>query len=223
MPSSRSTRIAASSASPDSVIDTVVLRYFLLVDEAELLSDLLGAPIGMPRIVYDDDEAPNLPDDARSEITRSGSCQQRAAADSARDVEARQEATRNAERLQRVEALHSSGRLVILDLSDEELGVVGRLTSPSGCRQFGLRFPLDPGEAACVAIAVARGLVLATDDADALRALEHHAPGHRYERIRKLLVRAGNGERCTPERANAIHREMRRLGFWDREDPFPSF
>lgn len=60
-------------------------------------------------------------------------------------------------------------------MSDGELALVGRLTSPSGCKQFGLRFPLDPGEASCPAIAVSRGLVLATDDADALRALERHA------------------------------------------------
>lgn len=222
MPSSSSTPTAASSESPESVADTVVLRYFLLVDEAELLLELLGAPIGTPRIVYDDDEAPNLPNDSRSEITRSISYQQRAAADPARDADARQEATRNATRLQQVAALHDSGQLVILDMSDEELGLVGRLTSPTGCKQFGLRFPLDAGEAACLAIAVARGLALATDDADALRALGHHAPGHGYERIRKLLVRAGNAGLCTPERANEIHREMRRLGFWDRNEPFPS-
>jgi len=216
-----STPTAASSESPESVVDTVVLRYFLLVDEAELLLRLLGAPIGTPRIVYDNDEAAHMPEDARSEITRSISYQQRASADAARDADARQEAARNAERLQQLEGLRGSGRLVILDMSDQELALVGRLTSPSRCKEFGLRFPLDAGEAACLAIAVERGLVLATDDADALRALGQHAPGHPYERIRKLLIRAGDDGLCTNERANEIHREMRRLGFWDRGDPFP--
>jgi hypothetical protein len=64
--------------------------------------------------------------------------------------------------------------------------------------------------------------VFATDDTDALRALERHTPGHPYERIRKLLVRAGNGGLCSPDRASAIHREMRSLGFWDRGEPFPT-
>jgi len=211
----------ASSASPESVVDTVVLRYFLLVDEAQLLLELLDAPIGTPRIVYDDDEPPYLPDDARSEITRSISYQQRASTDLARDLDARKEAARNAARLQQVEGLHASGRLVILDMNDEEFALVGLLTSPSGCKEFGLRFPLDAGEAACLAIAVGRGLVLVTDDTDALRAQGQHTPGHPYERIRKLLIRAGDGGLCTPERANEIHREMRRLGCWDRDEPFP--
>ncbi|MGI9119669.1 MAG: hypothetical protein ACR2G7_06025, partial [Acidimicrobiales bacterium] len=216
-----STPTAASSASPESVVDTVVLRYFLLVDEAHLLLELLGSPIATPRIVYDDDEAADTPDHVRSEITRSVAYQRRASADLARNVEARQEASCNAERLSRVTALHESGSLVILDLSTEELALVGHLTSPDGCKDFRLRFPLDAGEAACIALAVTRSLVLVTDDGDALSALARHAPGHPYERIRKLLMRAGTRGLCTTMRANEIHREMRRLGFWDREEPFP--
>lgn len=222
MPSSSSTPTAASSASPKSVVDTVVLRYFLLVDEADLMLALLGTPVSTPRIVYDDDEGPQVSDDARSEITRSIVYQRRASGDPARDHDAQQVAARNANRLERITALHTSGRVVILDLTAEELALVGRLTSPTASKGFGLRFPLDAGEAACLAIAVERALVLATDDVDALRAVEHHAPGHPYERIRKLLIRAGNDGLCTPERANEIHREMRHLGFWDRDDPFPA-
>ena len=60
---------------------------------------------------------------------------------------------------------------------------MARLTSPGPCGDLGLRFPLDPGEAACLAIAVRRDLVLVTDDADALQALEHASPDHPYERI----------------------------------------
>jgi hypothetical protein len=202
------------------VVDTVVLRYFVLVDETDLLNQLLGDPIGTSRIVYDDDEAPHLPEDARSEITRSVAYQQRASTDPARDRNAQSEAARNAARLAAIASLHESGRLAILDLEQEELDLVGRLTNPTGCKEFGLRFALDPGEAACLAIAVNRGLVLVTDDTDALLALKRHVPGHPYERIRKLLIRAGNGGLCSPDRANEIHREMRRLGFWDRDDPF---
>jgi hypothetical protein len=64
--------------------------------------------------------------------------------------------------------------------------------------------------------------VLVTDDTDALRSLEHHKWGHPFERIRRLLIRAAESKICTRERANEIHREMRHLGFWDREDPFPA-
>lgn len=221
MPSSTSTRRAASSGSPEAVVDTVVLRYFLLVDEIDLLLKLVGSPLAVPRIVYDPDEADETPEDARSEITRSISYQQRAAGDPARGESARLDAEANAARLAEVVPLHAGATIVVLDLEDHELDLVGRLTSPTTCKEFGLRFALDPGESACLAIAVHRDLVLVADDADALRALEHQRPGHPYERIRRLLIRAADSKLCTRKRANDIHAEMRRLGFWDHEEPFP--
>ncbi len=222
VPSSTSTKRAASSGSPDAVIDTVVLRYFLLVDEIDLLLKLVGSPPAVPRIVYDPDEAEDTPEDARSEITRSISYQRRAGDDPARGDSSRLDAAANAARLARVVSLHAGGALIVLDLEDEELDLVGRLTSPTTCKEFGLRFPLDPGESACLAIAVHRDFVLVTDDGDALRALEQQRPGHPYERIRRLLIRAADSKLCTRKRANEIHAEMRRFGFWDRDAPFPA-
>jgi hypothetical protein len=206
---------------PDAIVDTVVLRYFALAGESDLLIRLLGEPIGAPRIVYDPDEGAAIPAEARSEITRSVEYQRRVSTDPARDRAAQEQANVNATRLASIRSLHDVGLLAVIDLEPEELDLFGRLTSPSRCRDFGLRFPLDPGEAACLAIAVERHLILATDDTDALRALERHAPGHPYERIRKLLIRAGNDGLCSPARANAIHAEIRRLGFWDNGQPFP--
>jgi hypothetical protein len=220
--SSTSTPQAASSEPPDSVVDTVVLRYFLLVDEVDLLLELIGSPVVVPRIVYDPDETEQTPGDGRSEITRSIGYQMRASEDPARDDASQGEAARNALRLQAVASLHAGGALSVVDLEEHELDLVGRLTSPTSCREFGIRFPLDPGEAACLAIAVHRIWTLVTDDADALRALEHHSAGHPFERIRRLLIRAAESELCSRERANEIHREMRGLGFWDRDEPFPS-
>lgn len=221
MSSSPSTPRAASSDSPTSVVDTVVLRYFLLVDESDMLVDLLGAPLGVPRIIFDPEEDPATPDDARSEITRSISYQNRASRDPARDQIAQAEAAQHAGRLRTIETMHRAGQTAVIDLFDEERDLFARLTSPTTCKAFGLRFPLDPGEAACLAVAVSRDLVLATDDADALSALDRHRPGHRYERIRRLLIRAAESGLCTTARANEIHAEMRQAGFWDREVPFP--
>ncbi len=44
--------------SPDAhaIVDTVVLRYFLIVGRTELLLDLLGSPIAVSRIVFDPGE-----------------------------------------------------------------------------------------------------------------------------------------------------------------------
>ncbi len=49
--------------SPDAhaIVDTVVLRYFLIVGRTELLLDLLGSPIAISRIVFDPGEG-NVPE-----------------------------------------------------------------------------------------------------------------------------------------------------------------
>lgn len=212
-----------SSESPDSVVDTVVIMYFLTVDEIELLLPLLGDPIAVPRVVFDPDEpTPAAIENADTlcEISRSIEHHRRVSQDMARDDDARQTAARCADRLESMAELHQRGRVVVLDLTPDELELVGRLTSRERCGDFGLRFPLDTGEAACLALAVERGLTLATDDGDALTALERHDPGHAYERIRRLLIASAERGLCTATRANEIHGEMRRLGFWDNTPPF---
>ena len=155
-----------------------------------------------------------------SEVTRSIYVQRRTAADTGRSSRDREEAERKAERLEEIRALHSSGSLQIVDLTDEELGVFARLTSAKGAREVGLPFRLQPGEAACVAVAIIRGLVLVTDDQDALKALEHLSPGHAYQRIRRALRQGAEGGVLSREEANAIHAEMTALGFRDDTLPF---
>ncbi len=72
-----------------------------------------------------------------------------------------------------------------------------------------------------MAIASERRWVIATDDSDALKALHRITPRHPYERVRKLLIRAANAGHVTEGEANGIHDDMVRLGFWDRQRPFP--
>jgi hypothetical protein len=206
---------------PKTIVDTVILMYFLFAQEAELLLDLVGRPVAVPRIVYDPDEGAVIPRAARSEITHSIEYQRGIATDRARDEAVCRRARANAERLQSIRDLHTAGALTTVDLLPDELRVVSSLTSPSGCKAFNLKFPLGAGEAACLAVSVKRDLVLATDDNDALKALASIPGAHRYQRIRKLLIAAASSGRISRERANAIHAEMRRLGFWDRTPPFP--
>jgi len=209
-----------SSTLPKCVVDTVVLLYFLLVDEGDLLLDIVGSPIGTPRIIFDPDEG-DVPDAASSEMRRSITYHQHAATDPARDNTARDRAAANAKRLPAITELHQTGKIVVLDLMPAELEMFAKVTSPVQCGRYGLLFPLDPGEAACLAIAVNRNLTLATDDGDALRALRHVNPSHPYQRIRKLLIQAGEREMISKTRANAIHNDMTTLGFWDSRLPFP--
>lgn len=209
-----------SSEPPKSVADTVVVLNFLLVEEWQLLVTLIGRPIAVPRIVYDP-ESGDVPEIARSEITKRISFDCRVADDPARDEAARSTARRCLDRVTRITEHHSAGDVVVLDLSDGERELLGRLASPQDCHGFGLHFPLHPGEAACIALSAHRDLVFVTDDNDALTAMSNLVPGHPYERTRKLLVRAARERLITKERANGLHDEMRRLGFWDTEPPFP--
>lgn len=203
-----------------AVVDTVVLRYFLFVARQDLLVALRGRPLMVPRVVFDPDEG-DVPEAAMSELTRSIRFQRRAAADSGRLAAARTRAATNAERLGAVYEMHARGDAEVVDLETEELELFARLTSTDGARELGLNFSIQAGEAACVALAVKRGWVLATDDQDALKALEALDAGHAYERIRRLLQRVATEGLISEEAANELHAEMRRLGLRDSDSPFP--
>lgn len=209
-----------SSEQPRTIVDTVVLMYFLMAGAEDVLFDRAGRPLAVSRIVYDPEEDEGTPEAALSEMTRSAAYHRRVSNDPARDADARLQAAQNADRLETVHTLHSVGHIVVLDLQGSELELVSSLTSPSGCHAFGLKFPLDPGEAACLAVAVKRQLRLATDDTDALKALRSIDTEHPYERIRKLLIAAAEAEQISRDHANAIHAEMQRRGFWDNKRPF---
>ncbi len=162
-----------------AVVDTVVLRYFLFVARQDLLVALLGSPLMVPRVVFDPDEG-DVPEAAMSELTGSIRFQRRAAADGGRLPAARSRAVTNAERLEAIFEMHARGDVEVVDLEVEELDLFARLTSTDSARELGLSFSIQAGEAACIALAVKRGWVLATDDQDALAALGALDPGHAY-------------------------------------------
>lgn len=202
------------------VIDTVVLRYFLLVERVDLLAELLPEPRFLPAAVFDPEDAAGARG-ALSEISESVRYQEALAADERLGAEDRAAAATNARRLASI-----SEHLRLFEPTTIEAGAeedhFARLQSR---RPTGLALPLGSGEAACVAIGIERQVAVVTDDNDALRVLDHldHLdPGHRYERIRKLLVRAATEGFVSRAEANATHRAMTAAGFWDATPPFPS-
>lgn len=211
-----------------TVVDTVVLHYFLVVDQMQLLLDLLEPPVGVPRIVFDPDDDQGV-DSVVSELRQNIRYEERIADtpipngdDLTLELQGAQAtAETKAERLRRIEDFVASGRIETLDLTDAELDLLGRLTSQRPDAALGIMIALDDGEAACVVIAVERGWTLATDDGDALRVLAHLTPDHPYERIRRLLTRAAREGHVNEVEANEIHRQMQQAGFWDAVVPFP--
>ncbi len=195
--------------------------WFLLAEQDALLRELVGAPIVVPLTVYDPDER-TLPDEAlrRSELLSE-------MRQSIRHYEALGDTeTSNlelVERVRRVDDLHDQGLLETVVMDADERSLAAHLQSQDGADDHGLRLPLGPGEAACVAIASTRRWTIVTDDTAALMVMEvrHGADGFEYERIRKLLTRAAHQGLITEDEANEIHDDMRHLGFWDTEGPFP--
>lgn len=207
---------------PRTVADTVVLRYFYVVGQADLLFELLGEPVVVPRVVFDPDEEENTPEVSMSEISRSIYVQRIKSGDKRRDTNERQLAEAHVVQLEQVAAHHSAGRITVTDLTDIETALFAKLASRGDPLKVGLPFALDAGEAACVALAVERKLVLATDDSDGLTAFRSLRPKGKYERIRKMLKRAGESDLVDRAEANEIHQAMRDAGFWDKGRPFPT-
>lgn len=203
-----------------AVVDTVVLRYFLLVERWDLLTGTLGETVVVPRIVFDPDEG-NVPEMAMSEVTRSIFVQRRYASDRTMPDEDRDVAARWAERLSRITDHHESGDVEVADMTPDEHELFARLTGRTTAQEFDLVFGLDPGEAACLAIAVERGLVLATDDSDVFKAIGRAGWRLPYQRIRRMLIQSAEEGLIARNEANAVHAEMCDAGFRDKEAPFP--
>ncbi len=207
------------------IVDTVVLLYFLLVGQERLLGELLGKPLRVPLAVYDPDDR-TLPTgrSAKSEFLsemRQSVRHYESAAASAEESEAIDHEIESFTRIKRVDDLYDEGSLVPAVMTPSELSFAARLQSTETA-DYGLRVPLGPGEAACVAISFQRGWTIATDDSDALKVLDqlHGDRPYPKERVRKLLIRAADEGRITPIEANRLPGEMRSLGFWDTGQPF---
>ncbi|MGI8514264.1 MAG: hypothetical protein ACR2NT_03830 [Acidimicrobiia bacterium] len=214
-----STRQQESQAADPAIVDTVVLRYFLLVDQFDLLTRVLGQPVAVSRVVYDPDDAGE--ERAMSEIVRSIHVQRQKASDISRSDEEGRQAEEFERRLSEIHSHFLRGAISVVDMTESERNLFGRLSAKEHTDEFGLIFPLDEGESATLAIAVQRGWVFASDDGDALRAMISINRRHPYQRIRKLLIEAVDSGLVDEVRANEIHAEMRRAGFWDRQVPFP--
>ena len=206
------------SSDDKHIIDTVVLLYFLLVGEEELLCTLVGTPLQVPLAVYDPEDR-DLPLTAgkRAELLsemRQAVGHYESAARLTGDDD-------SLSRVSRIDSLYDENRLVPVPMTPEERLLAAKLESVDAL-DHGVRVPLGPGEAACVAISFERDWTIATDDSDALKVLKrlHRGRDFRYERIRKLLTRAAEEGHVTREEANRLHAAMRSHGFWDTGQPF---
>ena len=200
------------------IIDTVVLLYFLLAEQEELLGDLIGWPLRVPLAVYDPDDWTG-PLESTRRVDLASEIRQAEVYFGNKAIETGDTgATFN---ISKVNRLYAEDRVVVEAMDPGEQRLADELQSARAL-ELRLRASLGPGEAACIAIAFQRGWTIVTDDNDALKALSrlYGDRDYSYERIRKLLIRAAVEKRVTEGEANRIHDSMVSYGFWDSQRPF---
>ena len=213
-----SSRVSANASPPPDrpvVFDTVVVNYFLAAGEIQLLADLCGGSLAIPRSVFDPDESDAGREEVMSELRRGLHLHRRRCEDAGAPPEVRARSEQALPEFERLPELVRTGVLRVEDLLNDELGLYAELRDTAAVQRFGLIVGLGPGEAAVLAICASRGWRPATDDTDAIRVAEQLLPGVKPLRIRALLRSAVDRGIVDLSRARAIHKTMRDLGFWD--------
>jgi hypothetical protein len=209
--------MSADESLEKTVLDTVVINYFLAAGHIETLIALCG-PLLVPRAVFDPDEPDDLREEAMSELRRGWHLHRRRASGSDIAPHLKARALSVLPHFARLPELAGRGSLVALDLTDADLALYAQLRDASGVREFGLVAGLGHGEAAVLALCKSGGYCPATDDTDAIKVAASLLPGLVPLRIRALLQLAVGKGIMDRTGAVAAHKAMKLLGFWDKDD-----
>ncbi len=184
------------------VCNTTPVRYFALVGQFDLLVEVLGGVVCVPRQVIDPDDDPDGIESLVSEITQS----ERYWAKRSVDPEAMQ----NWDRLRK---LRSRNDIRVVDLDDDELEAFAEMIGPRYAKSVGLAGALGHGEAAVIAIAESRSWTAVMDDALARDVLLRRSPGTGVLTTRELLRRAVAQDLLDSAEAQLIYSDMLSKGY----------
>ena len=185
------------------ICNTTPTRYFALASQLDLLSQICGGAIRVPRLVFDPEDDADDPPEFLSEIGAS----ERYWAKRASTAEA-------AENWLRLGLLRTRGDLEVIDMSIEELERYAELASQATQSRFRLAAELGRGEAAVMAIAESRDWTAVMDDRDAITVLNQISPGTRTITTRDLLRSAVYDETLDTREADEVYRLMLERGYW---------
>lgn len=201
------------------IADTGFIRNFLLVDRMDILFRLAGGRLFVPpQVLHPEDlrDVAPAPLGPVSELGRGLWLYRRRQNDPNLDERNREITAWRLKRFESLSHLLQRNVLQIVEFEDPELMLFAQLQERRFYKALGVN-RLGAGEAACLAIAISRNWVLATDDSDALRALESLAPGHPYRRTRQVLELAISKGILDREQARALHHIMvHEHNFWDQ-------
>jgi len=126
-----------------------------------------------------------------------------------------------ADRLERIADLLIGNKLKIITIQEhQETALYARLSSSRQAEDLGLTRSIGYSAASCVAVAYERGMVLASDDRDAVRALQVLSPDHLSVSTQDLLRIASQAGHISKQQANDIHLDIAFRGICDPKPPY---
>lgn len=212
---------------PPIVVDSSILIPWSLVGKTELLVSI--GDMSTTDFVYDFNEMSQL---SPTTITKLWG-----ASDVAKDVlhyryrgsdprlrdDRRRAAQMAADNLERIADHLIDNKLKIISIQEQdrqETDLYARLSSQRKAEALGLVRSLGYSAASCVAVACKRGMVLASDDRDAVRALQVLSPDHLSVSTQDLLRMASQAGHISKQQANDIHLNIAFRGICDPNPPY---
>ena len=207
------------------VVDASILIPWSLVGKADLLVSV--GDMSTTDFVYDFNEMSQL---SPTTITKSWG-----ASDVAKETihhryrgsdprmrdDRRRAAQTAADRLERIADLLIGNKLKIITIQEhQETALYARLSSPRQAEDLGLTRSISYSAASCVAVAYERDMVLASDDRDAVRALQVLSPDHLSVSTQDLLRMASQAGHISKQQANDIHLNIAFRGICDPNPPY---
>lgn len=210
---------------PSIVVDASILIPWSLANKAELLVSV--GDIYTTDFVYDFNEMSQL---SPTKITKSWG-----ASDIAKETihhryrgsdprmrdDRRRAAQMAADRLERIADLLIGNKLKIVTIQEhQETALYARLSSQRQAEDLGLTRSISHSAASCVAVAYERDMVLASDDRDAVRAMQVLSPDHLSVSTQDLLRMASQAGHISKQQANDIHLDIAFRGICDPTPPY---
>lgn len=211
-----------SSRNQKLLVDAPVLLYWSLANATDLLVQLSFNGITTTNFVY---EICDTTGQHKNQIAQDRRYYQSLCSDLKLDEPTRRAAMDATVQIDRIGDMYINGHLKIVALDDKEDGkeidLFCQLTSDKQAERLQLPWKLGHAAASCVAVAVNRGMVLASDDADACAALKRLSPGHPTQSSQDLLRIAVEERLISKEEEAATLETLRKAVLWNRRPPYP--
>lgn len=207
------------------VVDASILIPWSLASKAELLVSV--GDISTTDFVYDFNEMSQLSPIRitkywwTSDVAKETIHHRYRGSDPRMRDDRRRAAQMAADRLERIADLLIGNKLKIVTIQEhQETALYARLSSQRRAEDLGLTRSISHSAASCVAVAYERDMVLASDDRDAVRALQVLSPDHLSVSTQDLLRMASQAGHISKQQANDIHLDIAFRGICDPTPPY---